>query len=155
MDKRWKSLYSAFLFFVVTLLLSACAGHGSLSIKSEASLNPKFSSNIYAHLTKPEGEGPFPTVILMHGCDGLSQGVMKGFRRHAEFFRENGYASIILDSFRSRGAGGLQGCTSELKLAAARFYRTYDAFNALTFLKQQSFVEKGNVFLYDLSNGAA
>src|SRR3989339_2086767 len=30
--------------------------------------------NLTARLSKPEGEGPFPAVVLLHGCSGMQPG---------------------------------------------------------------------------------
>lgn len=47
----------------------------------------------------PAGEGPFPTVILFHGCGGLKDAVP----RWQIFFRDLGYASVAVDSLSPRG----------------------------------------------------
>ena len=59
-------------------------------------------------LAKPDGDGPFPAVVLLHGCGGLErntshQTVWRGLSRHAAFLNDNGYVTLIVDSFGSRG----------------------------------------------------
>lgn len=46
-------------------------------------------------------------------------------------------------------------CESIDTLAHAVFYRTHDAFNALSYLLQQSYVDSRNVFLMGQSNGGS
>ena len=48
---------------------------------------------------RPEGEGPFPTVILLHGCAG----VRRKDTMWAEAFRQQGYVALVVDSLSGRG----------------------------------------------------
>ena len=44
---------------------------------------------LHAQLYKPDGEGPFPTVIALHGCGGLAgraEPVLPRYRDWAEQF---------------------------------------------------------------------
>jgi dienelactone hydrolase len=142
------------LTFILVFILTGCAGSSGIRIKSDV-LAPKYSSNIIGNLTVPEGSGPFPTVVLMHGCDGLSRLVKLGINQHASFFRDQGFATLVLDSFSSRGKNGGSVCRSFDAQAAARYYRTFDAFNTLQWLKSQDFVDAENIYLYGLSNGGS
>jgi len=56
---------------------------------------------------RPEGEGPFPVVVLHHGCGGLigEQGDKDILFPYAEAAVSVGYIAIIVDSFRPRGIG--------------------------------------------------
>src|SRR5438045_8693834 len=54
----------------------------------------------------PEGDGPFPAMVAMHGCAGLftSTGVLDArFRAWADLLRGLGYAVLLVDSFGPRG----------------------------------------------------
>ena len=53
---------------------------------------------IWGHFDKPDGSGPFPAVVLMHGCSGLHQTTA----RWAAILNDAGYATLILDSFGPR-----------------------------------------------------
>ena len=48
---------------------------------------------------RPEGEGPFPAVILLHGCAG----VRRKDTQWAEAFRQQGYVALVVDSLSGRG----------------------------------------------------
>ena len=48
---------------------------------------------------RPEGDGPFPTVILLHGCAG----VRRKDTQWAEAFRQQGYVALVVDSLSGRG----------------------------------------------------
>ena len=83
--------------------LAACQSPGTeTSIATDEGEAP-FSS----WLAKPEGDGPFPAVVLMHGCSGTGkntshQTVWRGLNRHARLLNENGYVTLIVDSFGAR-----------------------------------------------------
>lgn len=59
-------------------------------------------------LTLPGGVGPFPPVILLHGCSGLQletthQGTWNQLHQYADWYAAQGFAALVLDSFTSRG----------------------------------------------------
>ena len=59
-----------------------------------------------AELYKPDGDGPFPTVIALHGCGGLgghSEAVLPRYRDWAERLLKEGHAVLLPDSYGSRG----------------------------------------------------
>ena len=125
----------------------------SLSIPSYENLG-EMGATINGSVLKPEGEGPFPTVVLMHGCSGLDPAVSIGLQNHATFLVENGYTALILDSFTSRGKSG-NVCTSYNELAKARLYRMADAYNTLDYLQSLPYVDTNNIFLMGQSNGGS
>src|SRR5215472_14540251 len=66
------------------------------------------STTLHAQLFKPDGDGPFPTVIALHGCGGLaghSEPVLPRYRDWAEQLLQDGKAVLLPDSFGSRGLG--------------------------------------------------
>ena len=83
------------------------------------------------YLRLPEGAGPFPAILLLHGCEGIKQ-----FQSDwAAFLTEKGYATLLVDSFSTRGQEDpiCDRISSERrsKLVAGR---VFDAFGALQFL---------------------
>ena len=108
-----------------------------------------------ANLFKPKGEGPFPTVVLMHGCGGWQSAVRLTLSSYASFLIKNGFAVLNLDSFGPRRNSGGEVCASFQKLKEARAYRTADAFDAMRYLKTQAFVDENNIFLMGQSNGGS
>ena len=88
-------------------------------------------------LAKPEGAGPFPTVVLMHGCSGTErntshQTVWRGLNRHARLLNENGYVTLIVDSFGPRGI--TDGCQTGGKYYSLQVSDAYAAFDHLASL---------------------
>jgi dienelactone hydrolase len=52
-----------------------------------------------ARLTMPRGRGPFPAVMVLHGCDGVAWHSRDWARRVESW----GYATLIVDSYTPRG----------------------------------------------------
>ena len=61
----------------------------------------EFQASVRAHdvLVHPEGTGPFPAVIMLHGCSGP----FGRDRMWAERLREWGYLTLRVNSFAPRG----------------------------------------------------
>ena len=63
---------------------------------------------LHAQLYKPDGDGPFPVVIALHGCGGLagrSEPVQPRYRDWAEQLLKDGKAVLLPDSYGSRELG--------------------------------------------------
>ena len=63
---------------------------------------------LHAQLYKPDGDGPFPTVIALHGCGGFgghSEPVLPRYRDWAEQLLKAGNAVLLPDSYGSRELG--------------------------------------------------
>jgi dienelactone hydrolase len=106
-------------------------------------------------LYRPQGKGPFPAVVLMHGCGGLysrSTGqISSKMRFWAEFLRERGYVALLIDSFRPRNLEEI--CTRSKQLNSAKA-RSYDAYGGLIYLQRMAIVEPRHVALMGWSNGS-
>ncbi|MGE5470527.1 MAG: dienelactone hydrolase family protein [Bacteroidota bacterium] len=108
-----------------------------------------------AEVSKPEGDGPFPAVVLMHGCGGWQPAVRYAMKAYADYLVGHGFVVLDLDSFGPRKIGGGKVCESLTKQREALDYRTHDAYDALKFLREQKFVDGKNVFLMGQSNGGS
>lgn len=142
--------------FGILFCFYSTASFASEFIKFEAT-KPYKSKKVMlrGELYKPEGAGPFPTVVLMHGCGGWQNAVRTALSSYAELLVGDGFAVLNLDSFGPRRNSGGQVCASFNKLKEAREYRTTDAFDAMRYLKAQSFVDSENIFLMGQSNGGS
>jgi dienelactone hydrolase len=102
---------------------------------------------IDGYLSKPEGNGPFPAIVHLHGCGGLpknfTSGAAKGF--WSEQLVAWGYVVLVVDSFSTRGIA--QGCSGS---AASRLA---DAYGALAYLSGQSFVDPSRIAILGFSQG--
>ncbi|MGB9118382.1 dienelactone hydrolase family protein [Bradyrhizobium sp.] len=143
------------VFLVSVIVLGArCEAAETISIKSTRSFGLD-ATYLKAELFKPEGKGPFPAVVLMHGCGGWQPAVLGALHEHAWYFLDRGYVVLNLDSFGPRGNSGGTVCESDAKLVNALDYRTNDAFDALHYLQTLQFVDPKSTFLMGQSNGGS
>ncbi|MEX3009993.1 dienelactone hydrolase family protein [Hoeflea sp. TYP-13] len=98
-------------------------------------------------MSKPKGEGPFPAVILMHGCGGIQQSHF----RWAAILNSEGYITLIPDSFRPRSIAYL--CKSDVHPALHR-QRILDAHGALAYLRNLPDVDSARIGIIGWSQGA-
>jgi dienelactone hydrolase len=111
---------------------------------------------LHAQLFKPDGGGPFPTVIALHGCGGLStrsEPVLPRYRDWAEQLLKEGKAVLLPDSFGSRGLGPQ--CRAKERTVRARSERVADIAAARQWLMQQSWVARDRVSLIGWAHGAS
>ena len=117
---------------------------------------PLASGVLHAQLYKPEGEGPFPTVIALHGCGGLgshSDSVLPRYRDWAERLLKAGNAVLLPDSYGSRELGPQ--CRVKEMHVKARRERVADIAASRAWLMKQSWVARDRVSLIGWANGAS
>src|SRR5271165_1662022 len=106
-----------------------------------------------AMLYRPDGEGPFPAVVALHGCAGLGKdGIAERYRDWAERLANIGFVVLFPDSFGSRGLGSQ--CRVSKREARASRERVADANAARRWLQDQPFVKADRIFALVWSNGA-
>jgi dienelactone hydrolase len=143
------------VFLVSAIVLGArCAAAETISIKATRSFG-SHATYLEAELFKPQGKGPFPAVVLMHGCGGWQPAALGALHDHAWYFLDRGYVVLNLDSFGPRGNSGGTVCESNAQLVNALDYRTNDAFDALHYLQTLQFVDPKSTFLMGQSNGGS
>lgn len=86
---------------------------GSAKAWSSSSTDVTFTNSgglkVPGKLFKPVGSGPFPAVVMLHGCNGIysnsdpSQGVANTYREWADRLVAAGYVALLVDSFTPRG----------------------------------------------------
>jgi len=102
---------------------------------------------IQGYLAKPEGPGPFPAVIGLHGCGGLPDTTKQ---KLVDELVGWGYVVLLVDSFATRGIQ--HACTGGVSDIAGK--RRSDAYGALAFLAGQTFVDPQRVAAVGFSQGA-
>jgi dienelactone hydrolase len=105
----------------------------------------------HADLYKPDGPGPFPLVVQLHGCGGK-----KPFQKTwAEVARDAGAAALVIDSHAPRGISQhdayLTVCTG-LRLRGAE--RAGDLYAALEWARRQDWVDKTRLCAGGWSHGS-
>ncbi|MGZ5224942.1 MAG: dienelactone hydrolase family protein [Burkholderiales bacterium] len=100
---------------------------------------------------QPPGAGPFPFVVLLHGCGGLHNQAMwtHWVEPWTELFNAHGVGTAVVDSFTPRGVE--QVCTGNVAAWAER--RADDAYSAGTWLAEQHYVDPARIALMGMSNG--
>lgn len=117
---------------------------------------PLPSGVLHAQLFKPEGAGPFPTVIALHGCGGLggrSDPVLPRYRDWADRLLRAGNAVLLPDSYGSRELGP-QCRVKEMRVKARR-ERVIDIAASRAWLMKQNWVARNRVSLIGWANGAS
>ena len=109
-----------------------------------------------ARLYRPDGEGPFPAIVLMHGCSGLwrqdGQEPTPTYEAWAEHWRAKGYLALLVDSFGPRGQKEI--CTQRDRPISPARDRPRDAYASLGWLAARKDVDPGHIHLQGWSNGA-
>jgi dienelactone hydrolase len=110
---------------------------------------------VRAMVFRPQGTGPFPAVIAMHGCAGLfnrSGNIGMRYSGWAERLNAAGFAVVFPDSFGSRGIGNQ--CTVRSRKARSSRERVADANATRRWLQGQEWVKADRVALLGWSTGA-
>jgi dienelactone hydrolase len=105
------------------------------------------STELVGDLYRPEGAGPFPAVVSLHGCGGRDSQTIQdaaGAR-----FTALGYILLTVDSFGPRGVK--QRCNVA---SGPTVDRVADAYGALLYLATLPFVDADRVALLGYSAGA-
>ena len=98
-------------------------------------------------LTKPQGNGQFPAVVLLHGCRGIDNAQ----DAWAERFASWGYVALQVDSLSPRG---------EKEICATPFLipfpnRVQDAYDSKAYLAGLPFVDRNRIAVAGWSHGGA
>jgi dienelactone hydrolase len=156
-------------FVIVAFLIGGCAAAvperqsersagsaGQVSFTSAGSLvrsgdgrrlEPGEPVTLSGALRFPEGPGPFPAVILAHGCSGVGASV-RGWARTLHGW---GYATLVIDSFSPRGLREV--CTQGRALLPTQ--RIPDAYGALRALASHPRIDAKRIVLMGFSHGGA
>jgi dienelactone hydrolase len=135
--------------------MAASAGPTPASAPLQVEI-PSGKLTLRAELYKPAGDGPFPTVIALHGCGGLAgraEPVLPRYRDWAEQLVKNGRAVLLPDSFGSRGLGPQ--CRVREHRLSARRERVGDILAARQWLIQQPWARRDRISLIGWANGAS
>ena len=100
------------------------------------------TTSIDGYLSKPDGGGPFPAIVFLHGCSGLT---LTTRERIADRMTGWGYVTLSVDSFASRGIA--QACDQPTP------YRQADALGALLYLSKLDFVDPNRIAVVGASQG--
>jgi dienelactone hydrolase len=133
---------------VVLVLLAfsvASAAAGPVNFPSAAVGSSSAGPGISGWLYRPNGEGPFPAIVLAHTCAGVNDHTDIWGKLLASW----GYVVVAPDSFTPRGEK--QVCARGAVISGSA--RVADVAGAIDFLNAQAFVARGRIGLIGHSHG--
>jgi hypothetical protein len=80
--------------FAIWLMVSSVFAAEVVSFKGTTKIASGDFVTLTGKLTKPQGDGPFPAVVLMHGCTGIAKNQDEWVERLASW----GYVALQVDS---------------------------------------------------------
>jgi len=116
---------------------------------------PQADAALHGVLFRPEGPGPFPGVVALHGCESLinrSGKIVGRFADWGERLAAAGLAAIFPDSYGSRGLRAQ--CRVRERQIRTDHERVADANAARRWLQGQPWVAKDRVSLLGWASGA-
>jgi dienelactone hydrolase len=132
------------LIVILALFVVGCAQYARFP--SATSLQPDM---LTGSLYRPKGDGPFPAMVLLHGCSGLSEHHI----RWASWFRDEGYVALVVDSFAPRRIDNI--CAPQGWMTLGIGDRVWDAFGALAYLRTLPFVDRDRIGVIGWSHGGS
>jgi dienelactone hydrolase len=118
-----------------------------LSILLEHKVPPDRRVMIAGTLGLPEGDGPWPAMVIAHGSGGIGQ-------READWSRvleDAGVATLVVDSFGPRGVR--ETATDQDRLGV--WNNVVDALAALNFLASDPHIDRNRIGVIGFSRGAS
>jgi len=108
---------------------------------------PTPGSRIEGHLSKPQGNGPFPAVVVLPDCIGLTPFVRETLTARLASW---GYAALVVDSWTPRNAQA--GCFLNGQEPPG-VDRIADSYGGLFYLAGLPFVQRDKVGLLGFATG--
>lgn len=153
-------VFALLIFLLTTTAFAAELETELVKIPTHVNNNLYFlDSKIY----KPQGDGPFPLIILTHGtprlaADRLNTNPNTYFKTQSEFFANLGYAVTFVVR---RGFGSSQAPYAETPVYAdgtRNYYKAgleaaHDLQSAIDYMKEQSYINKNHIILIGQSTG--
>ena len=140
---------------VLAFCLALSSHDVSSATESSLTVTPIGSSlEIPATLIRPDGDGPFPAIVIMHDCSGLGPRSSGAPVRWSKNLVQQGYVVLIPDSFTPRGfPDGVCIIPGSETTSASGYARAADAYGALAALRALPFVDGKRVGVMGNSHG--
>src|SRR5262245_47206415 len=119
----------------------AQAGRETIAIQVAEPLPATINADLYT----PRGKGPFPAVVLLHGCGGVTPNVPAW----AQWLQSEGYAALVVNSFQGRGLNNICGDSTPLRPAE----RAADIFAAAAKLESMGVVDADRIAAMGFTHG--
>jgi dienelactone hydrolase len=125
---------------------------------TDADLRGGNPTQLNAFLSRPEGAGPFPAVVTMHGCDGLvgDDGKIKPlYGVWSGILSQAGFIVVAPDSHGSRGQGNLCAVPAAERPILSSREVPRDVYGALAFLRSRPDVIADKIAILGQSAGGS
>jgi dienelactone hydrolase len=139
---------------LTAFILALVASTGTALAAPELVEISEGAAKLKAYVYRPAGDGPFPAVVALHGCGGLSGRsgpVSNRYHDWGERLAAGGFVVLFPDSFGSRGLSAQ--CTVRERSVRTARERVADAIAARRWLQNQSWVVSHRVSLLGWQNG--
>jgi dienelactone hydrolase len=144
----------ALVLVLAAIVVGGCADTTGSSLRTTTPAGTQ--EDIPIAVSKPDGPGPFPAVVIMHDCSGLGTMSSGAPGRWSRELVGHGYVVIIPDSFSTRGfPDGV--CTSVARpgIDVSPPRRARDAYAALAYARALPYVNGRRVGLMGGSHGGS
>jgi dienelactone hydrolase len=141
-----KLSYSFYCVAIITIfLLTGCASSVKyVRFPSAAEGSPH---NVRAYEYKPEGEGPFPSVVVMHAGAGITD----NHHYWAKQLRKWGYVAFLVDTYGARAYSHVD----EVGAYEESADQISDAHGAFRYLSNLPYVDENRIGIIGFSRGGA
>lgn len=163
--KRFTMTFTASI--IIVLLSSKCNDdHSQQRVTTEKSIQWVTISgrnifNIPTLVVTPKGVGPFPAIVVLHGCGGLlkdpvTKVLESHFQSWVDFGNENKVVMVFPDSFNPRGFSEF--CSyapPEDAICSPAYERPQDVADVLHWLATQNYVDTNRLGVLGFSHGGS
>lgn len=129
----------------VTYPIANAADDSGLWVSFKSAPVNEDSILLSGYLYKPDGQGSFPAIIILHDCAGIDW----HHKNWAKQLTKWGYVALIVDSLNARTVRN--NCDYVWQVSPKD--RVSDIFGAAYFLQQQPYVNGNNIGIIGFSNG--
>lgn len=158
---KFKTL-SAFvgIFLLVCTLITPVPAYAEAVSPQKVTFVNYQGIRLQGWLFQPAGEGPYPAVVMMHGCAGVfsnsnpGKGINSLYREWGNRLVKAGYVALLVDSFTPRNAPQNQ-CNTARPVVSEVKARPSDAYASLKYLASLSYVSAGKIGLLGWSQGGS
>jgi dienelactone hydrolase len=133
------------VIFATWLVGSAASAVESVSFKGTTKIANGDFVTLTGKLIKPQGDGPFPAVVLLHGCGGI----LKAYDDWAEKLASWGYVALEVDSLGPRSLTSICANIWQVNFSV----RAEDAYDAKAYLNGLPFVDSKRIGIMGWSHG--
>jgi dipeptidyl aminopeptidase/acylaminoacyl peptidase len=107
---------------------------------------PSAGANIEAYMIRPDGDGPFPLVILLHGHSFFGRGADQVLSTARTFARESCFAGLAISL---PGYGSSESINGSVENSTRHVIK-----DGIAFARRRDWVDKDHLFLFGVSRGA-